>query len=968
VLALAVAAAGAAPLALAQDASERSEEVIVTGSRLAKSAFTSPTPVNVVGAERMQALAIPSVADALNQIPSFRAISSPAANLFRVSGNIGARAMDLRGLGTSRTLVLVDGQRFVPSSDNGSVDLNAIPSALVKRAEVVTGGASAAYGADAVAGVVNLILDTDYTGFKADINAGISAQGDAQNYFASFAGGRDFAGGRGHVIAGFEWQNEQGVGRCKQRDHCADFGAFIANPAYNTTTSRSANGQPANIFDVDIRYATNRQGVLVSAVRTVGATNTTLGQQVNNTGANLLPAALRGRQFDAQGNALIPFQFGDLLSGLFMRGGDPSVDDIFGFGDQPLVTQSQHASFLAHADYDLTDNMQLSGEVMFSSVVGGPTRAAAVGGLPVNIKINNPFITPATRAAILAADPAITSINVNSAKVESNPQSSSTSTNDTLRTAIALKGSVFEDAKWDVSYTYGKTDGYLKVRNSRLRDLDTTAVDAITPPGGYAGPIYRTPAGAQVICASSVAAPTNGCIPANYLGLNSLTPEVLAKYMKDAWQSREIYQQAAAANFSSTIFNTWAGAVSGAVGVEWREDGAEGDIDGLSKTGVFATSNTSILPKVKRDVTEAYVETSIPLLTDLPFAKNLTIDGAKRWTNYSTSGEASTWKAGVVYEPNGQILTRFTQSSDIRAPSAAELNPNATSGRPPFADPFGGGTHSITQVSGGNPNLNLEEADTKTAGIVLKPSFIPGLRLSSDYYLIKVAGAIDTQTVPNILAACFQRDLLCNLITFSGAYKASPADTVFTNFQNLSKLRAEGVELVANYSFDALAGNVDLSLNGNYIMDLRTISATGVVLRLDGVTGNFGGVASILGVPQYKLDSVATYSRDNWSLTAQWRYVPEGMIDASKIGPDDARFDVNNPNSISTNRVNARSYVNLSGTYSPKATIFGGKTQIYGSIANVFDTEEPIQLRTSGNALQFDPVGRAFRIGVRANW
>jgi hypothetical protein len=401
VLALAV-AAGAAPFAWAQAPDGGSDEVIVTGSRLAKSAFTSPTPVNVVGSERMQSLAISNVADALNQIPSFRAISTPASNLFRVSGNIGARAMDLRGLGASRTLVLVDGRRFVPSSDTGTVDLNAMPSALIKRSEVVTGGASAAYGADAVAGVVNLILDTDFTGFKSDINAGISEHGDAQNYFVSLAGGRDFAGGRGHVIAGLEWQNEQGVGRCKTRDHCADFGAFIQNPAYNTTTNKSSNGQPVNIFDVDVRYATNRQGVLISAVKPAPtaanpAATTTLGQQVNNTGATSLPAALRGKQFDAQGNALIPFQFGDLLSGLFMRGGDPSVDDIFGFGDQPLVTQSQHASFLAHADYDLTDKVQLSGEVMFASVIGGPTRAAAVGGLPINIKINNPFITPDAR-------------------------------------------------------------------------------------------------------------------------------------------------------------------------------------------------------------------------------------------------------------------------------------------------------------------------------------------------------------------------------------------------------------------------------------------------------------------------------------------------------------------------------------------------------------------------------------------
>jgi hypothetical protein len=159
-----------------------------------------------------------------------------------------------------------------------------------------------------------------------------------------------------------------------------------------------------------------------------------------------------------------------------------------------------------------------------------------------------------------------------------------------------------------------------------------------------------------------------------------------------------------------------------------------------------------------------------------------------------------------------------------------------------------------------------------------------------------------------------------------------------------------------------------MSLNGNYVIDLRGVGATGAVARLDGVTGNFGNITNITGVPQYKLDGVLTYSRGNWSVTTQGRYVPEGILDPTKVGPEDDGYRVNLPNSISTNRVDSRFYMNLAATYSPEAPIFGGKMQVYGSVNNVFDTEEPEQLRTFGNPLQFDPIGRAFRLGVRANW
>jgi hypothetical protein len=234
--------------------------------------------------------------------------------------------------------------------------------------------------------------------------------------------------------------------------------------------------------------------------------------------------------------------------------------------------------------------------------------------------------------------------------------------------------------------------------------------------------------------------------------------------------------------------------------------------------------------------------------------------------------------------------------------------------------------------------------------------------------LIKVGAAIDAVSPQAILTTCFSQNLLCDLVTFSGAYRASQVNEVRSLSLNLSKLRAEGVELVAGYSFAGLGGDIDLSLNGNYIMDLRGIGATGAVTRADGITGNAGTLTSILGVPQYKLDALATYSRDNWSITAHGRYIPESWGDYTKIGPDDARYNINLPNSIDENRIDSRFYLDLSGSISPEAKMFGAKMQVYGSITNVLDTEEPDQLRLFGNPLQYDPIGRAFRVGIRSNW
>ena len=929
-------------------------DIIVTGSRLGRTGYDAPTPVNVVGAQRVQSLAITNVGDALNQIPSFRPISSPAANSFRVSGNIGARTLDLRGLGATRTLTLVDGRRFVASGDNGTVDLNSIPSILVQRSEVVTGGASAAYGANAVAGVVNLILDGKLTGLKAEVNSGISQRGDARTFYAAVAGGKEFAGGRGHIVAGVEYLREAGVGTCETRAWCNKYTNYIANPGYSTGAQTSTNGLPATLVLNDVMFVQNENGILTGATKPNGTGGTiTLGQQVLNTGATSLPAALRGKQFDAAGN-LVPYTFGNYLSGLFQQLRDPTQPYLLGFSPTPLVVPTRHASGMVRGEYEVSDTLSLSAELIYSRVEGGPTATTPVQDAPAVIDINNPYLSAATRATVLGTDPAITKLLVNSSSWALGPVALAKSTLDTYRGALSAKGGLGGGWYWDAYYTYGRVNSNTIDRKSRLKEWND-AVDAVVAPAGLQGIAAGT-----IICRTTLTNPANGCIPINLFGYGQVSQAAADRYLVTETQSRRYEQHVAAANLRGAPFRTWAGDVKIAIGGEWRRDTAVGGADANTLAGNYIQAGTTALPFTKTSVVEGYVEASVPLLHDSPLGRALDVDGAIRRTHYNPFGNATTWKVGAVYSPLPDLTFRVTKSRDIRAPTAQESSPNATTVTIPLADPFTGGTTLQTVVTGGNPNLQLERGDTFTAGIVLKPRFVSRFNLSLDYYNIKVNGAIDSLSSPVVATACRQQTLLCNLIQFN---PNGSINTVFSNFQNLSRLHAEGFELVADYRLPLANGNLDLQVNGNYVRDLSTVGATGLVTQLDGVTGNLGSIANIQGVPRWRLDGVATYSRALWSLTAHGRYIPRSILDPTKVGPQDAGYNVNLPTSISTNRVDARFYLDLIATVRIPGS--SGRYEMFLAINNVMDKGEPPQLRLFGNALYYDPVGRNFRLGAR---
>jgi len=897
------------------------EAIVVTGSRIARSGFNTPTPVTVVGEERMEKLGVTNVADALNQIPSFRATTTPATQLYFSGTNIGARTLDLRGLGASRTLVLVDGRRFVSSNTQGTVDLNLIPSALVERTEVVTGGASAAYGSDAVAGVVNLILNKKMEGIRAQASYGVTEEGDGQNYQASLSGGTSLFGGAGHLVFGGEFEQNKGAGDCYSRDWCSKNYVLIGN------TDRS-NGLPATIQAPNGHASSMTHGGVINAA--VGS-------------------PLRGIQFGPDGSP-IPFIYGDYANSTYMQGGSGSNPYYEGILLSPPV---KRYSLFGHMDVDLTDNLQWFLEGSFGSVTGRSI-VAQPRDTALTIYQDNAYLPDSVRQTMIDND--IESFSLGRASNDLGFLKAY-SKNETWR--VTTGGSYDLGGGWKIDgyYQYGRNDTTARVYNNRVEANWRLATDAVYAPNG------------SIVCRSTLTDPTNGCQPFNVFGENNFSQEAADYVHGTSWQTRRLEQQVAALNLQGDLFQLPYGAVSIATGIEHREDKATGDADPISKAvGWYSSSGSEIDGKVK--VTEGYLETVIPVLKDLPFAHSLELNGAVRRTHYNTSGSVTTWKVGAVYEPVETLRLRATRSRDIRAPNINELYSPPVQGQLPIYDrEFNNRQTVVNLFTGGNTELKPETADTFTAGFVYQPrdGFLRGFNLSVDYYDIKINDAISTLGAQTLVDRCSAG------VTEYCAFVHRNADTSLSSidiqYLNLNTVKTNGVEIAANYRLgldniaSSLNGNLDFTVNATYVAHLTTVDSSGLAVDRAGQTGWY--VSAGPGVPHWLVDALVSYNNGPLSVTAEGRYIPSGTYDAGQIGPGQDGYDPSLSNSISDNHVSARAYLNLSGQYD---IIQRDNTnvQIFASVSNVLNQDPPVAVRF--NPILFDTLGRSYRFGIRVKY
>lgn len=941
----AIAAMLSAHGALAQQAGgdTRIEEVVVTGSLITRSGYEAPTPVSALDEEAFDQMPVTQIGELVERLPVFQGSQNARNNVSVSDGTSGTNLLDLRGLGANRTLILLDGKRVVGASiggaRGGAVDVSNLPSGLVRRVEVITGGASATYGADALAGVVNFMLDKEYTGFKARFQGSRTTKGDGDAYVAGFSGGVAFADSRGHFLIDLERGYDKGI-QGKPRRWAEPMSALIPNPAY-----RNDNTQPFyTIVDEAGLSVATRGGLILDC---------------SHAGAG--PCPIRGTQF-VQGGAPAPFEFGSTISGVWMSGGDwrtSTLHDVTG-----LSLEQERDNLFMRTSYDLTDSTTVYGELMYGDSLSTNAATAFAFRLGnITIRRDNPFIPQQVQNEMDANG--ITSFRMGSVNGDGgNIQFESR--RKMTRYVLGIEGE-FELAdspwSWDASFVSNWNDVRQATPNNLNNAAYNRAIDVVLD--GNGNPVCRINVDAN---------PANddpACVPYNNMGLGVASPEALAYAYTTGFMNMRIKQEMVSAQTSGDIFENWAGPVSVAFGASYRTEEVGRSVSSPEdRAGVLTGGNYN--PTFgDYDVTEFYAETVIPLLAEQPFAEQLDLNAALRWTDYSTSGDVETWKLGLSWRPTDDFRVRATRSRDIRAPSLGDLFDAGTSGTGTIRDPFMNGIESqVVSQTRGNASIQPEIGDTTGLGFIYQPSWLPEFAMSVDYYDIKVKGAITSIGGQAVVDRCFGGDnALCgSIVRDSGNNQIVQ---IFNQPQNVLGQRASGYDMEMSYRMPL--SNISSSLPG----DLSFRALMTYVDRMetnDGVivANGVGKVGPSIGAPSFGLNSAKTrflssvsYANGQYDVTFTARGLGSGVYDNRYIQcvPGSCPVSTAKNPTVNNNKIEAVTYFDLGFNY----RLDNGK--VFLNFQNVFDRNPAAVASTSfwsgpGNMTFYERMGRIVRVGL----
>lgn len=931
--------------------------VTVTGTRIVRDGYEAPTPISVLGNEQLAKMATTNLADSVNRLPSLsggRSSHNYSGNVS--SGTAGINTLNLRGLGASRTLVLLDGKRMVPAtlgtgdSATGAPDVNAIPTALIQRVEIVTGGASAVYGSDALAGVVNFILDKEFTGVKGSAQYGETTYGDNESQLYSVAMGTPFADSRGHVLLSAEWAGSDEIRGNDRPWNDAGY-QLITNPRYQRING-VGNGQPEliHVYNTGLGQAT--PGGLITGCYGVGAA--TASQS----------CLLRGTDFVEDGRYL-PFNFGSVISNPYMSGGDweRSRNDNL----QSLTMQMERSTAFGRASFDVTDNTAVYAELGYSKTRAINHHALRTFDFNLQISRDNPFLPAEMRQYMLTNNfdrLAFGTVNADLPPVQGD------NTRTFKRYALGAEGTfdmAGDEWAWDAYVQRSTTEALQTAPGNRINANYTRAINSTRDASG------------RIVCAVNADAnPANddpACLPYNPFGIGVNSQAVVDYITEMGRAEQELTQDVVAVSASGTPFDSWAGPISLAFGAEHRREKVEGVASALDEASQFFAGNWHA-SRGDYNVTEGFVETVVPLAKDLPFAQAIDLNAAARWTDYSTSGDVVTWKLGTTWQPIEDIRFRLTRSRDIRAPSLGDLFNSGQSGGSNFTDPRIDpvtGTkpqYLVTSITTGNPLLVPEEADTTGIGVVFSPRFLPGFTMSIDYYHIEIEGAIASlgaQTVADRCEAGFTE--LCQYVIRGANGRIT---TVINKPQNILGQEAAGYDVEMSYRFPIGPGDLELRALGTYFDKLETQDSTGRIVDGSGMNAAGAGVGfgNALLSPKYRYLVSAAYNWDPVTATLTMRGVSSGKYNNNFIvctsGCPTSTLD--NP-TVDSNHIDGAKYFDLS---------FNGKlldtgAELFLVVENILNEEPALVAGTRGggyyngqdNADFYDRLGRYYRAGVR---
>lgn len=896
------------------------DEIVVTGTRVARQGYDAPTPTTVIDQARLLEAAPANIADFVNQLPALVGSNTPRRGTSGAGAEAGSNFFDMRALGPNRTLVLLDGHRVVPTSDIGAVDANLLPQALVQRVDVITGGASAAWGSDAVAGVVNYVLDRTFTGVKTGAQYGISNEGDAKSFKGELSVGSPFAEGRGHVIVSGEYHSEGGAGFPDSRDWFTSR-KTVLNPAWTPT-----NGQPRRLVADHVGKSNQTTGGLITGPRTVMVSGVSTANPLYN------------KQFGPNGE-LLPFNPG-LVTGIQAIGGDSQ--DVG--GRIRLALPLRYGTAYGRVSYELTPDITVFGEAGYgkarNDVVG---RAFEITNQV--IRADNAYLPAAVKQQM--AQLGLSTINVGRMFLDMGGVSGR-SKRAQQRYVAGAEGVFGDGWSWDSYFQHGRTHfsfgGF--DNNPILANFDR-AVDAVVGPDG------------RIVCRSTLTDRNNFCAPFNIFGEGNMSQAALDYVNGNAVQNVRFGQDVGAFTLRGEPFAIWAGPVSTAIGAEYRRESYRSTADSLSLVDAHYVGNYKPAHG-SYTVKDLFAEAVVPLAQGLPFLEQLDLNGAVRFTDYSTSGSVATWKLGATWDLDDQFRIRGVASRDIRAANLAEKFAAGITLNQTIDDPVTNSSYSIRAITTGNRDLAPEKADTRSLGFVYRPSWLDGLSLSADYYDIKIKGSITTLEATNVLARCAAGSTdQCGFITRNAAGLITHITLLP---QNLNAERARGIDFEAGWQGDlGDIGRLSLRSVASYA-DERSVTANGITVNYAGDNANEQRFPT--AVPRWRLLSSATLDTGSFSTTLTNRFIGAGHLHREfKEGVD-----------IDNNRVKAVSYFDLTATYTLGG--IGDQTQIYASIYNLLNQDPPASpnwstsstIQSGVNGYLYDVIGRQFRVGVRSKF
>ena len=939
-------------------------EITVTGSRLNSRGFNQPTPTTTITRDDIEKTAQPNLFATIRQLPSLLGSSGRTTRVNSTSsGQQGLSSFSLRGLGEIRTLTLLDGQRVTPANFIGVPDISQFPQLLVERVDVVTGGASASYGSDAVGGVVNFITNKRFKGVRANLQTGITTYGDDENLTAQLAWGGSLAGDRLHVQVSGEYSYEGGTpaggfgvtGGVNGRDWYNATG-FLTRP-----NAATVDGRPKYfVIEGAQQFQYAKFGL------------------INN-------GPLQGTAFGPGG---VPFQFQYGSNGVPLGNGQVSGcfspfcvgGDLSGqIGESPsLASRIERGVGYGRIGYEVDDRTELFGTVTLARVLSRNFPNIGAERPSLTIQCDNAFLPAATRAACATAG--ITSFGFGTSTGQFPDPIKVETRRDQQRYVGGIDGRFdLAGAEWRYNAygAYGVSRIAVDVSDISLQPHFNAAIDAVAGPGG------------TIVCRNA-AARAAGCVPFNIFGDVANTAEAFAYVIPENGPRQRSKQEQTvfSASVTGEPFSLWAGPVALAFGVEGREEKYRTTSDPYGNGVSAATPNSERYPadpllntaignnwyagnykggQGKYEVKEAFAEINVPLLKSTSLG-DVNVNAAIRVTDYSTSGTVEAWKVGGVWEtPLDGLRFRAVTSRDIRAPNlselfAAQIITNATV-------IFRGNSVNIQNRATGNTNLNPEIARNTEVGVVLSnPSWFPGFSASFDYYDIDIGNAIISLSNQQIVDLCDAGSLdQCAAISLEGppgtnfvevsAFNAASIKTKGFDIEASYRMPLSGIGLPGTFTVRALATHVI-----DYITDPDVVGA--LPTNTAGVNGLVGGGTT----PDWKGLFTQSWDAGKFSLTFAQRFISDGVYSNDWIEcQTTCPVATNQRPTVDDNKMEGAIYLDIGGSYD-----VNDQVSAYLRVDNLLDKDpEPNPLTGVGpgiNPFLYDVLGRIFRVGVRASF